>query len=86
MTSSEISHAPSIKAASNSGGQTISPPFKVFQLLRLLTMDWKTFSVCGFCRELRTDGIGLVGRGEGEEQEEREYEDIGEMLSEERAR
>lgn len=72
-------HAPSIKAASNSGGQTISPSFKVFQLLRLLTIDWKTFSVRGFCREYWTDAVGLVGMGEGEEQDEPEYDDIGGM-------
>lgn len=43
--------APSISAASSSGGQTISPPLNVFQLLRPLKMDWKTSCVFEFWRE-----------------------------------
>lgn len=33
---------PSIKAASNAAGQTISPPRNVFQLFLPLYIDWKT--------------------------------------------
>ena len=36
--------------------------------------------MCGFCREWWADAIGLVPREEGEEQEEPEDDDIGEML------
>lgn len=40
-----------MSAASSSGGQTTSPPLKVFQLLRPLTIDWKTSWVFGLFME-----------------------------------
>lgn len=45
------SSSPSMRDASSSGGQTTSPPLKVFQLLRPFTMDWNTSCVAGFLKE-----------------------------------